>query len=155
MPEVRNAMAAGAWTPSILDHALECELCREVWIADYLHQQAHLEALKPMVLNADVLWWKAQLQENRRRSERAATIILAAQIFALLAGVVTLFKVTTLLLMNPDDQLLLRSHSPVVAASEAVATILFTLFLAIHAPRIGRCVRLFAFHLSHGSAKNR
>lgn len=142
MPDVRNAMATGAWTAPILDHALECELCRELWIADYLHEQARAEALKPMPLNADVLWWKAQVQENRRRSGRATTMILAAQIFALLAGVVALFKVTALLLLNPDDQLL-RSHSPVVAALEAVATILFALFLAIHAPRIGRWVRRY------------
>src|SRR5437764_158677 len=96
MPDVRNAIAIGAWTPTTLDHALECELCRELWIADYPHEQARPGGLKPMTLNADLLWWKAQLQENRRRSGRAPTMILAAQIFALMAGVVALFKVTAL-----------------------------------------------------------
>jgi len=135
-------MVLRAWTPGLLDHALECESCRELWIADYLHEQACLEALKPITLSADVLWWMAQLQENRSRSGRATTMILAAQIFALLAGVVALFKVTAPLLLSPDDQIL-RSHSPVVAALEAVATILFALFVAIHAPRIGRWVRRY------------
>jgi len=140
MPDVRNAIAIGEWTPAILDHALECELCRELWIADYFHEQARPEAWKPMTLNPDAMWWKAQLQENRRRAGRATTTILAAQIFALLAGVVALFKVTALLLLNTDDQLL-RSHSPFVAVLEGFTTILFALFLAIHAPRIGRWVR--------------
>src|SRR5215469_2478753 len=111
MPDVRNAMAIGEWTPTILDHALECELCRELWIADYLRERARREALKPMTLNPDALWWTARLQENRRRSGRATRMILAAQIFALLAGVVALFKVMALLLLGPDDQLL-QSHSP-------------------------------------------
>src|SRR5882762_1080327 len=105
MPDVRNAIVSGQWMPHILDHALECELCRELWITDCLHEQARVEACKAIPLNADILWCKAQLQQNRLRSRRAVATIAAAQMFALLAGLIALLTVATPLLLNHDDQL--------------------------------------------------
>src|ERR1700730_6878093 len=119
MPDVRNAIVSGQWMAHILDHALECELCRELWIADCLHEQARVEACKAIPLNADVLWCKAQLQQDRLRARGAAATIAAAQMFALLAGLIALLTVTAPLLLSPGKELL-RSHSPVVASLEAV-----------------------------------
>ena len=140
MPDVRNAIVSGQWLPHILGHALECELCREFWIADCLHEQARVEACKAIPLNADVLWCKAQLQQDRLRSRRAAATIAAAQMFALLAGLIALLTVVAPFVLNPDAQLL-RSQSPVVASLGSVATILFGVLFAIHTPRIGRWMR--------------
>lgn len=140
IPDVRNAIVSGEWKPPILDHALECESCRELWIADCLREKGRIEACKAIPLEAEVLWRKGELQRNRLRSRRAMVTIAAAQTFALLAGLIALLTAAAPLLVSPDDQLL-RSHSAIAASLEAVATILFGVLLAIHTPRIGRWMR--------------
>ena len=140
MSDVRKAIASRQWMPHILDHALECELCRELWISDCLHEQARVAACQAIPLNADVLWCKAQLQQNPLRRRWAIATIAAAQMFALLAGLIALLTVAAPFLSNPDDQLL-RSHSPVVTSLESVATILLGVLFGIHTPRIGRWIR--------------
>jgi len=69
-----------------------------------MHERARVEACKAIPLNADVLWYKAQLQQDRLRSRRAAATIAAAQMFALLAGLIALLTVVAPFLLNPDDQ---------------------------------------------------
>jgi hypothetical protein len=97
MPDVRAALSAGRLTDEVLAHALDCEACSPLWMTACLAERVRVEVSRAVPLDADVVWWKAQLRASRRGSRRALAPVIGAQMIALAGGAVALFPVVAAL----------------------------------------------------------
>src|SRR5215469_10039257 len=89
--DVRAAMESGQWRPDTLRHALDCEACQDFWISTAIRTYARAKAPRQPSVNADIVWWKGQLQQKHQRLKRATLPIAVAQILAVVAGFVAVF----------------------------------------------------------------
>jgi hypothetical protein len=128
MPHVRAALSAGRWTDDVLAHALDCEACWPLLMTTCLVERAREEMSHPVLLDADVLWWKAQLRASRRGSRRALAPIIGAQVIALGGGVVALFPVVTALRATFSSEPL---SSASMESLGSVAVLLFAFLLSV------------------------
>jgi hypothetical protein len=128
MSDVRAALSAGQWTDDVLEHALDCEACSPLWMTACLAERGRLETSRPVLVDADVVWWKAQLYANRRGSRRALAPIIGAQVIALMGGAVALFPVVTAIraMLNSEP---LSSTS--MESLGSIAVLLFAFLLSV------------------------
>jgi hypothetical protein len=134
---VARAITSGDWTPNLLEHALKCETCSDLWIADGLRKRSRLEASHSIPPIADILWWKVQLQQGQRRPRRVGVLLAAAQVFAFLGGLVALFAVAAPLVSHSAEGLS-TVPSTAIDSLKAMAAVLVAVLLSITASRIGR-----------------
>lgn len=146
---VGAAMESGQWRPDILRHALDCEVCQDLWISACLCNYAEAEASRPLSANAEIVWWKGHLQHEHQRLKRPTVPIAAAQILAVLAGLVAVFVVAAPRASGVADPLVLAST--IVAGLEALVSLLIAALLMIHASRMGRMIRKLT---RHGGARH-
>jgi hypothetical protein len=128
MPDTRTALSAGQWPDDVLEHALDCEACSSLWMTACLAERAHLDMSRRVRLDADAVWWKAQLYASRRDARRAGAAINGAQVIALAGGAVALVPiVTTLRAMLNSEPL-----SPTSMESlGSLAVLLFAFLLSV------------------------
>ena len=126
--EVSVALSDGQWRNELLEHALDCEACSTLWITDCLAERARGEITRPLPLNADVLWWKAQLRASRVNSTRAIGPIIGAQAIAIAGGAVALFAVLAALRTMFNGQPL---SSTSMQSLGTIAVLLFAFLLSI------------------------
>jgi hypothetical protein len=134
---VARAITSGDWKPNLLEHAFQCETCRDLWIADGLRERSRIEASHSIPLIADILWWKAQLQQGQCRPRRVGVPLTAAQVFAFLGGLVALFAVAAPLVSHSAEGLS-TVPSTAIDSLKAMAVVLVAVILSITASRIGR-----------------
>jgi hypothetical protein len=132
MSEVRGAIASGAWMSPVIDHALECEACSELWIAAWVMARAREEAGRPTPAIAAVIWWKARLDANRRHSLGVLAPIVVAQILTLVGAIVALIVTAANLVATANQS----TRSSPVKALLAVAMVLFAILLSLSTQRI-------------------
>jgi hypothetical protein len=134
---VARAITSGDFKPDLLEHAIECETCRDLWIADGLRERSRHEASHSIPPIADMLWWKAQLQQGQCRPRRIGVPLTAAQAFAFLGGLVALFVVAAPLVSHSAEDLS-TVPSTAIDSLKAMAAVLVAVILSITTSRIGR-----------------
>ena len=128
MPDIRTALSTGHLPDEMLEHALDCEACSSLWITVCLAERAHQDMTRRVRLDADVVWWKAQLFAGRRDARRAGAAISGAQVMALGGGAVALFTIVTVLraMLNSEP---LSSTS--MESLGSLAVLLFAFLLSV------------------------
>ncbi len=87
---VAAALATASLRGGLLSHAQSCVICSEtVSIWSCLHTLAVLEAESPLP-SPHLIWWKAQLTEQRRLAERSLTVIQFFRKVAIAAAAIIL-----------------------------------------------------------------
>ena len=142
VPVVQHAISSGKWTVSTLEHALGCEICRDLWIADYMRQKAQVETSAPASSNADILWWKARLQQNQNRVRQTGVVFATAHALAFIVGLLALFNVISHFVFQTGDKLAI-SGAMVIESPEAMVVILCAVVLSTEVAQIGRYFRRF------------
>jgi hypothetical protein len=73
------AMRSGALRPELEKHASACDICSSIAaVSKFLQAQA---AVRPVLPDADFLWWRAQLANKRLAMEQATrSIVLVRRI---------------------------------------------------------------------------
>jgi len=128
MPDIRAALSAGQWPDDVLEHALDCEACSSLWMTACLAEGAHLDTSRRVRLDADVVWWKAQLYASRRDARRAGAAISGAKAIALAGGAVALVPIVTALRAMLNGELL---SSTSMESLGSVAVLLFAFLLSV------------------------
>jgi hypothetical protein len=89
---VLRAVRTGVWEEGLAAHVAKCAECGEVVQASHWMQALAQNSEKPMLPDASLLWWSAQLSERNEKAENAQEffdwmeIISAIVIAAGLAG---------------------------------------------------------------------
>jgi len=135
MPNIRAALSAGQWPDDVLQHALDCEACSPVWMTVCLAERAHQDMGRRVRLDADVVWWKAQLYAGRRDARRAGAAISVAQVVALAGGTVALFPIVTALRAMLNSQPL---SSTSMESLGSLAVLFFAFLLSVSRSGMGR-----------------
>lgn len=85
--EVLEGLRAGAWEPELRQHAQECSACAElIMVSEFLHEASASEA-EPVLPDAGMIWWRAQLAARRAAVKRATQPIRLFGKLAWLGGV--------------------------------------------------------------------
>jgi len=112
---------------SIIAHALECDVCFELWVADFFAEKAQSQSRQTAQVHPDALWWKARLSASRSHSQAVLWPIVAARALALFGCLIAVAVSVRKLIFTSDEFVTPAStHS-----MGAVVAVLFAFVLSI------------------------
>ena len=81
--QVQRAQGSAQWTPELLKHAGECEICSEVVLMGEVFARDKQSSASEPIVNARYLWWRAHWEQQQQAAMRVAVPVRWAQLAAL------------------------------------------------------------------------